>query len=70
MRGLATRLGAGILILVGIGLALLGPSPAAAQGAFYRASDSEIAGPVGSLIRKESRVGAAAGATAYKVLYR
>ena len=41
-----------------------------AQGAFYRATDSEIAGPVGSLIRKEPRVGAAAGATAYKVLYR
>jgi acetyl esterase/lipase len=49
---------------------VLFPSPAAAQGAFYRASVSEIAGPVGSLIRKEPRVGAAAGATAYKVLYR
>jgi len=51
-------------------MALHGSSPVAAQGAFYRASDSEIAGPVGSLIRKEPRVGAAARATAYKVLYR
>jgi acetyl esterase/lipase len=70
-RLLATRLGAGVLVLagIGIGIALRG-SPAAAQGAFYRASDSEVAGPVGSLIRKETRVGAAAGATAYKVLYR
>ncbi len=50
--------------------AALTSSPVAAQGAFYRATDSEIAGPVGSLIRKEPRVGAAAGATAYKVLYR
>jgi acetyl esterase/lipase len=66
MRGLATRLGAGILIL----MALRGASPAAAQGAFYRASESEIAGPVGGLVRKEVRVGAASGATAYKILYR
>jgi acetyl esterase/lipase len=43
---------------------------AVAQDAFYQATESEIAGPVGSLIRKEPRVGAAAGATAYKVLYR
>ena len=71
-RLLATRLGAGVLVLagIGIGIALCGLSPAAAQGAFYRTSDSEVAGPVGSLIRKETRVGAAAGATAYKVLYR
>jgi acetyl esterase/lipase len=69
-RRLATRLVAGVLVVAGIGLGLLGPSPAAAQGAFYRVSDSEIAGPVGSLIRKETRVGAAAAATAYKILYR
>jgi acetyl esterase/lipase len=43
---------------------------AVAQDAFYQATASEIAAPVGSLIRKEPRVGAAAGATAYKVLYR
>ncbi|MGA9895419.1 MAG: alpha/beta fold hydrolase [Xanthobacteraceae bacterium] len=49
---------------------MLRPSPAAAQSAFYQATDSEISGPVGSLIRKEPRVGAPAGATAYKVLYR
>jgi acetyl esterase/lipase len=68
-RRLATRLHAYVLVAL-IGFALHGPSPAAAQGAFYRATDAEIAGPVGSLIRKEVRVGAAAGATAYKVLYR
>ena len=45
-------------------------SPAGAEDAFYRATDSEIAGPIGSLIRHEPRIGAAAGATAHKVLYR
>ena len=48
----------------------LGPLPAAAQSAFYQASENDIAGPVGSLIREEPRAGAAAGATAHKVLYR
>src|ERR1700733_6993222 len=67
---MTARLCAWLLVLAGVCLIVLGPSPAAAQGAFYRATDSEIAGPVGSLIRKEPRVGAAAGATAYKVLYR
>ena len=70
MRTMTARLCAWLLVLAGVCLIVLGPSPAAAQGAFYRATDSEIAGPVGSLIRKEPRVGAAAGATAYKVLYR
>lgn len=41
-----------------------------AQGAFYRTSDSEIAGAPGSLIREEIRPGAPAGATAHRVLYR
>jgi acetyl esterase/lipase len=67
---MATRLCACALVLASFCLAVLRPSPADAQGAFYRASEGEIAGPVGSLIRKEPRVGAAAGATAYKVLYR
>jgi hypothetical protein len=43
---------------------------AKAQDAFYQTTGREIAGPVGSLIRKEPRVGAAAEATAHKVLYR
>ena len=67
---MATRLCACTLVFAGLCLAALHPSAVAAQGAFYRATDSEIAGPVGTLIRKEPRVGAAAGATAYKVLYR
>jgi acetyl esterase/lipase len=66
----ATRLLACALIVTSGYLAALRSSPAAAQGAFYQATDGEIAGPVGSLIRKEPRVGAAAGATAYKILYR
>lgn len=65
---IASKFLACALVLASLGV--LFASPAAAQGAFYSASVSEIAGPVGSLIRKEPRVGAAAGATAYKVLYR
>ena len=70
MRTITTRLWACVLVLAATGLAVVRPSPAAAQGTFYQATDSEITGPVGSLIRKEPRVGAPAGATAYKVLYR
>jgi acetyl esterase/lipase len=67
---IATRLCACPLVLAVLSVAVLCTSPAAAQGAFYQATDSEIARPVGSLIRKETRIGAAAGATAYRVLYR
>src|SRR5580692_6941148 len=49
---------------------VLGPLPAAAQNAFYPASEGDNTGPIGSLIREEPRSGAAAGATAHKVLYR
>ena len=70
MRPIATRLSICALVLAGMCAAASYPSPADAQDAFYHATDSEIAGPVGTLIRNEPRVGAAAGATAYKVLYR
>jgi dipeptidyl aminopeptidase/acylaminoacyl peptidase len=70
MRTITTRLGTCALVLAGIFAAAPYSSPADAQDAFYQATNSEIAGPVGTLIRKELRVGAAAGATAYKVLYR
>jgi acetyl esterase/lipase len=43
---------------------------ATAQTAFYRASEAEIAGPPGTIIRQESMFGAAAGAASYRVLYR
>jgi pimeloyl-ACP methyl ester carboxylesterase len=66
----SVKLGAYAFIFINIATAALWLSSAAAQGAFYKASDSEIAGPVGSLIRDEPRAGAAAGATAHKVLYR
>lgn len=67
---MTTRICACALVFASISFAVLRPSSASAQGAFYKATDSEIAGPVGSLIRKEPRVGAPAGATAFKVLYR
>jgi acetyl esterase/lipase len=70
VRTITTRLGACAVVIAGAGLAMLRPLPAAAQDAFYQTTDSELAGPAGTLIRKEPRVGAAAGATAYKVLYR
>lgn len=70
MHAAATRISTCALAVASICVAVACPSPAAAQSAFYRATDGEIGGPVGGLIRKERRVGAAAGATAYKVLYR
>jgi acetyl esterase/lipase len=69
-HSITTRPCACALVLAGIGLAVLSSSTAVAQDAFYRATANEIAGPVGTLIRKEPRVGAAAKATGYKVLYR
>jgi acetyl esterase/lipase len=70
MRSITTILRVCTFCLVVCSIATYRPSPAVAQDAFYQATDSEIAGPVGTLIRKEPRVGAAAGAAAYKVLYR
>ena len=43
---------------------------ARAQTAFYQASEAEIAGAPGTVIRQEPMVGAPAGASAYRVLYR
>lgn len=43
---------------------------AKAQTAFYQASEQEIAGPPGTLIRQEPMFGAPDGAAAYRVLYR
>jgi acetyl esterase/lipase len=47
-----------------------GFSVANAQTAFYQASEQDIAGPPGSIIRQEPMVGAPDGASAYRVLYR
>jgi acetyl esterase/lipase len=44
--------------------------PAKAQTPFYQASEAEIAGPPGTIIRQEPMFGAPAGASAYRVLYR
>jgi acetyl esterase/lipase len=70
VRAMWIVLWARALVLAGVCSALLHPSSAAAQDGFYQATGSEIAGPAGSLIRKEPRRGAPAGATAYKILYR
>ena len=43
---------------------------ATAQTSFYQASDAEIAGAPGTVIREEPMFGAAAGASAHRVLYR
>ncbi|HEX4408091.1 MAG TPA: alpha/beta fold hydrolase [Xanthobacteraceae bacterium] len=59
-----------LALILTLGQTSFAPSLANAQDAFYQATPAEISGPVGSVIRKETRVGAAAGATAYKVLYR
>ena len=70
MRRTARSLSARAFILAATAFALCQSSLVAAQDAFYQATDSEVKGPVGGLIRKEPRVGAPAGASAYKVLYR
>ena len=70
MHPITKNLRACALVLASTCSSLLPSPPARAQDAFYQTTESEIAGPIGSLIRHEPRVGAAAGATAHKVLYR
>jgi acetyl esterase/lipase len=70
MRKTARSLSVRAFVLAATAFSLFKPSLGVAQGAFYQATDSEVRGPVGGLIRKEPRVGAPAGASAYKVLYR
>ena len=56
--------------MAGFGFVLSAMPVAGAQTPFYRASEPEIAGPPGSLIRQEPMFGAPDGAAAYRVLYR
>jgi acetyl esterase/lipase len=70
VRPITKNLRAWAFVLAGACFSLLPGASARAQDAFYQTTDSEVAGPIGSLIRYEPRVGAAAGATAHKVLYR
>ena len=70
MQPITKNLRACALVLASTCSSLLPSPPARAQDTFYQTTESEIAGPIGSLIRHEPRVGAAAGATAHKVLYR
>jgi alpha-beta hydrolase superfamily lysophospholipase len=60
-----------IALAAAIASALVCPSEiACAQGAFYRASEAEIAGQPGTIIREEPIRGAPAGGAAHRVLYR
>jgi pimeloyl-ACP methyl ester carboxylesterase len=53
------------------GFLLLGAlGGASAQGAFYKASEQELVGAPGTIIRQEPMMFAPAGAAAYRVLYR
>src|ERR1700722_13150733 len=53
------------------GFFLLGAlGSALAQGAFYKASEQELVGAPGTIIRQEPMMFAPAGAAAYRVLYR
>src|SRR6202789_2166244 len=53
------------------GFFLLGAlGSASAQGAFYQASEQELVGTQGTIIRQEPMMFAPAGAAAYRVLYR
>jgi hypothetical protein len=47
-----------LAMAVGFGQLSFASGPADAQDAFYQATAAEIAGPVGTLIRKEPRIGA------------
>jgi alpha-beta hydrolase superfamily lysophospholipase len=60
-----------IALATSIASALVGSGGIArAQGAFYRASETEIAGQPGTIIREEPIRGAPAGGAAHRVLYR
>ena len=60
--------GAKWMALASIVAAALFCNAAMAQDAFYQASDAEIAGQPGTVIRDEPMLGAAAGANAHRVL--
>src|ERR1700749_1052443 len=57
-------------LILGLACALFGVDAATAQTAFYRAPSSVVAGPPGTLIRKQVIDGAPLGAPASRVLYR
>jgi acetyl esterase/lipase len=67
-RSRAFRIASGLLATCQI--LLFASQQARAQTAFYQASQHEIAGAPGTLIRQEPMFGAPDGASAYRVLYR
>jgi acetyl esterase/lipase len=67
IKRLAGRLALTAAIACGLSA---GAGTAGAQTAFYQASEAEIAGAPGTIIRQEPMFGAAAGASAFRVLYR
>jgi acetyl esterase/lipase len=64
------KLCTGLIALVVAAFATLVSSEGRAQTAFYRASEQELMGPPGTLIRSEPMPFAPDGASAYRVLYR
>ncbi len=58
------------LIVAVTALVTLTASEAAAQRTFYRATESELIGPPGTLIRSEAMLNPRDGTSAYRVLYR
>jgi acetyl esterase/lipase len=63
----AKRLALAIVIASGL---LSSADGTKAQSGFYQAAAAEIAGAPGTIIRQEAMLGAPAGASAYRVLYR
>ena len=63
----AARCAGGLLCALAFGLSA---GAAHAQTPFYQASQRELAGPPGTIIRSEPMLFAPAGARAYRVLYR
>jgi len=57
-------------LIVTIIAAAFAAGKASAQTAFYQATEQELAGPPGSIIRQEPMFGAPDGANAFRILYR
>lgn len=70
LKSAGTILFAALGTALGAALLLPGRADVRAQGAFYRASSSEIAGAPGTIIRQQPMMPTLEGAAAYRVLYR
>lgn len=61
---------ASVLVTIAVIVAAFSAGGSNAQTAFYQASEQEIAGPPGSIIRQEPMFGAPDGANVFRILYR